>query len=66
MLMEEEGLQETANNLIHIGKPIEMDEERFLEQLQELKEYVVTEPEDIREWVKRIVPTYHPENGAKA
>ncbi len=66
MLMEEEGLQETANNLIHIGKPIEMDEECFLEQLQELKEYVVTEPEDIREWVKRIVPTYHPENGAKA
>lgn len=66
MLMEEEGLQETANNLIHIGKPIEMDEERFLEQLEELKEYVVTEPEDIREWVKRIVPTYHPENGAKA
>lgn len=66
MLMEEEGLQETANNLIHIGKPIEMDEECFLEQLQELKEYVVTEPEDIREWVKKIVPTYHPENGAKA
>lgn len=66
MLMEEEGLQETANNLIHIGKPIEMDEERFLEQLEELKEYVVTEPEDIREWVKKIVPTYHPENGAKA
>ncbi len=66
MLMEEEGLQETANNLIHIGKPIEMDEECFLEQLEELKEYVVTEPEDIREWVKKIVPTYHPENGAKA
>ena len=35
-----------------------MDEERFLRQLEELKEYVVTEPDDIREWVQRIVPTY--------
>ncbi len=61
MLMDEEGLQETANRRIHIGKPIEFDEERFLEQLKELGEYVITEPADIREWVKRIVPTYHPE-----
>ncbi len=64
MLMEEEGLQSTANKMIHIGRPIEMDEEKFMEQLEELKEYVVKEPEDIREWVKRIVPTYHPEKGA--
>ena len=58
MLMKEEGMQDTANKLIHIGKPIQMDEERFLHQLEELKEYVVTEPDDIREWVQRIVPTY--------
>lgn len=64
MLMDEEGMQDTANRLIHIGKPIEMDEEHFLEQLEELKEYVVTEPADIREWVKKIVPTYHPQKGA--
>ena len=63
MLMEEEGLQETKNRLIHIGKPIDLDEEQFLEQLRQLKEYVVTEPSDIREWVQRIVPTYHPEDG---
>ena len=60
MLMDEEGMQDTANNLIHIGKPIELDEEKFIEQLEELKEYVVTEPSDIREWVKKIVPTYQP------
>ena len=58
MLMKEEGMQDTANKLIHIGKPIKMDEERFLQQLAELKEYVVTEPNDIREWVQRMVPTY--------
>ena len=29
--MDEEGLQDTENKLIHIGKPIEMDEEKFME-----------------------------------
>ena len=29
MLMDEEGLQDTSNKMIHIGKPIEMDEMRF-------------------------------------
>ena len=61
LLMNEEGLTDTENKLIHIGKPIELDEEKFMQQLEELKEYVVTEPEDIRECVKKIVPTYHPE-----
>ncbi|MBO5372846.1 MAG: polysaccharide biosynthesis protein [Lachnospiraceae bacterium] len=64
MLMDEEGMQNTKNRLIHIGKPIDFDEEAFLEQLQELREYVVTEPLDIREHVRQIVPTYHPKEGA--
>ena len=59
--MDEEGMQDTENNLIHVGRPIELDEEKFMQQLEELKEYVVTEPEDIREYVKKIVSTYHPE-----
>lgn len=61
MLMEEEGLQDTENEMIHIGKPIQMDEDHFLMQLENLKDYVVQEPEDIRKWVQEIVPTYHPE-----
>lgn len=65
MLMEEEGMQDTENKLIHIGKPIEMDEEKFLEDLAKIKEYVVKEPDDIRDWVKKMVPTYHPEAGAQ-
>ena len=60
MLMDEEGLLDTANRRIHIGKPIEMDDDRFLNQLEKLSKYVVTEPDDIRAWVQRIVPTYHP------
>ena len=58
MLMAEEGMQDTENRRIHIGKPIKMDEDAFLMQLEELKEYVVQEPEDIRKWVKEIVTTY--------
>ena len=61
MLMHEEGLQDTANKLIHIGKPIKLDEEHFMMQLENLKDYVVEEPTDIRKWVKEIVPTYHPQ-----
>ena len=58
LLMEEEGLQDTENNLIHIGKPIEMDEDRFLRQLEELKDICVLEPVEIRKKVREIVPTY--------
>ncbi|MCM1257600.1 MAG: polysaccharide biosynthesis protein [Roseburia sp.] len=58
MLMKEEGMQDTENKLIHIGKPIEMDEEQFMQQLGKLKDYVTSEPEDIRTWIKSIVPTY--------
>lgn len=58
MLMKEEGMQETKNQLIHIGKPIEMDDEKFLMQLENLREYVVEEPTDIKEYIKQIVGTY--------
>ena len=58
MLMEEEGLQNTENQLIHIGKPLDFDEDKFMAQLEELKEYVVTEPDDIREHIRQLVPTY--------
>lgn len=58
MLMKEEGLQETANRLIHIGEPIEMDKDAFLEELHRLEQHLDQEPGDIREWVRKMVPTY--------
>ena len=62
MLMAEEGMQETANKLIHIGKPIEFDEETFFEELKELSRESKDElsNRDIKEWVKKLVPTYQP------
>ncbi len=59
-LMEEEGMQQTANKMISIGKPIQIDEEKFMKQLEALRDYVVGEPDDIREHVKAMVPTYVP------
>lgn len=61
MLMKEEGMQDTENKLIHIGKPIEFDESVLLGQLGELREYVVNEPDDIKEYIKNIVETYQPQ-----
>ena len=58
LLMEEEGLQDTANKMIHIGKPIEIDEMEFFRQLHNLKEESKNESADIRQLIKEIVPTY--------
>ena len=60
MLMDEEGLQDTDNKLIHIGKPIEMDEMLFFKQLEELKKASKAETRNIAKMVQNVVTTYHP------
>lgn len=60
LLMKEEGLQETDNKLIHIGKPIEFDKENFFDNLDKLKEEAYSETGNIRESLKKVVDTYHP------
>lgn len=59
LLMNEEGLQKTENELIYVGKPIDFDEEKFFDELKELKEHAYEDKGDIREHVARLVPTYH-------
>lgn len=61
LLMDEEGLQETENELIHIGKPIEMDDEWFQEKLKELDQESRLEDGKIKEIVAGIVPAYKPD-----
>ena len=58
MLMDEEGLKETANKLIHIGRPIEMDDEVFKSQLMALKEACEKDEGRIKQVVGKIVSTY--------
>ena len=58
LLMDEEGLQDTENKMIHIGKPIDMDEEKFMHQLIQLRDAANEDSDAIRAMVKEIVPTY--------
>ena len=58
LLMGEEGLQETENKKIHIGKPIEMNDEWFSDKLMELELACNGESDRIRELISEVVPTY--------
>ena len=53
LLMREEGLKETANRMIYIGRPIEYDDVLFERQVAS-----VNESQDIRALVREIVPGY--------
>lgn len=62
LLMAEEGLQKTAHEKIFIGKPLDVDYEKFMKQLEELKKEAYEDGTHIRECVKEIVQTYQYEN----
>ena len=57
-LMSEEGLQKTANEMISIGKPLEIDEENLFKKVQELYEEAYNETDRMKELVHELVPTY--------
>lgn len=58
MLMDEEGLTDTENELIHIGKPLEFDETKFFKRLDDLYEEAYSEAPDMKEIISEMVPTY--------
>ena len=58
-LLAEEGLIRTQNRLIHIGQPIEFDEDKFYIALDEMKKFMSDDSCDIRAIVKSVVPTYN-------
>jgi len=60
LLMSEEGLDSTDNKLIHIGKPIDFDIDKFKEDLNDLHQAALSDSIEIRNMVKNIVPTYRP------
>jgi len=61
-LMAEEGLKKSPNNKIFIGCPIPFDIEEFLGQLKELMDVAYKNKAEIREYMQRVVSTYHPSN----
>ena len=58
LLMNEEGLQKTNNNLIYIGKPIEFNKETFFEELDELYKEAYSEIPNMKEIISHLVPAY--------
>ena len=61
-LMAEEGLQKTPNGLINIAKPIPLDEDGLWDTLDKLYEAAYSETDHMKEWVKKLVPTYTIDN----
>ncbi len=61
LLMNEEGLKKTEKNKIFVGKPIEMDNDIFMNSLRDLKR-IVDDPnsdsEDVVKKLSEIVPTF--------
>lgn len=60
VLMSEEGLKKTKNDLIYIGCPIPFGIEEFLQELDGLLEAAYKNKDDIKESVQKVVTTYHP------
>jgi FlaA1/EpsC-like NDP-sugar epimerase len=57
-LMDKEGNNKTDNDMIYVGKPLEIDEDRFLEQLKNLYHAANDNDENIFRLVEETVDTY--------
>ncbi len=64
LLMDEEGLKETPNKLIHIGHPIEMNDKKFFKDLDKLIASAYKNDKNIKEKVATIVDTYKIDKGS--
>ena len=58
LLLSEEGLEKTPNNLIFIGHPEAIDRESFEAKLEQLRLAAEANSPDIRRHVKALVDTY--------
>ena len=58
LLMDEEGLRSTANEMIRVGQPLDLDPTEVEQALAALEQAVQTEGGDPRALIKRLVPTF--------
>lgn len=61
LLMAEEGLQNTSNDLIYIGKPIDIDSKKFMKQLDILIKEAEKNIKDIKHEIEKVCDTYRPQ-----
>ena len=60
LLMKEEGLKKTDNNKIFIGKQMTIDADKFVADIEEMREICQTnDKEKVIEKLKVLVPTFH-------
>ena len=59
--MAEEGLQRTANDLIHIAEPLKIDTVQFIQQLSQMFEASMANSTNIVDMIANAVPTFKPE-----
>jgi FlaA1/EpsC-like NDP-sugar epimerase len=58
LLMGEEGLAKTSNDLIYIGHKIDFDTEQLYQELDTLKQLTEGQETLLRNRIKVLVPTY--------
>lgn len=59
LLMDEEGLSATKNNKIFVGKPVFTDLKLLRRELEILSSILMYDSNEIKEYMVKIVPTYH-------
>lgn len=63
--MDEEGLQSTTNDLIFIGQPINIDDKKFMKQLDNLIIEATKNGNNIKNEIKKVCDTYRPQQERK-
>ncbi len=58
ILMDEEGLQKTENEMIYIGQPLKIDEQEFLKNLEDLIKEAKKNGNMIKEKTEEVCETY--------
>jgi FlaA1/EpsC-like NDP-sugar epimerase len=61
LLMQDEGLEKTPNDLVFFGHFNDFDKEQLIESLVELKRVCQENPEQVKDVVRRLVVTYQPD-----
>lgn len=65
LLISEEGIQKTENNLIYVARPMEFDSERLFEKIDYMRKIMETATgREIVDVIKELVPTFNPQNAA--
>jgi FlaA1/EpsC-like NDP-sugar epimerase len=63
LLMDEEGLKSTANHKIFVAQPVFTDFALLKREIDCLKEIIMTDADEVMNYVQMIVPTYKKDKG---